>query len=405
MGDLPTSFLGLLLAAILVALAARRLRLPYTVGLVAAGSLLALLRLQTGALLTHDLILHLILPPLLFEAALLLPWPQLRRDLLLVLALCTLGIVIAAATVAGGLVVGLHWPLAPALIFGVLISATDPVSVIALFKDLRLTGRLRFLVETESLMNDGAAAVLFALVLAWQVAGGGAPVPPGVVMWQLLVLAGGGAALGLACGAAAIAMAGRTTDHLVETALTLVAAYGSFYLADALHVSGVLATVACGVLMGNLGILRRGAEPTLSAQGRQAVLGFWDFAAFLMNSLVFLLIGLAVASPALSRPGATVFSPAKMAAIIGLVLLGRALTVYPICLCFRASPLAVPMPAQHVLWWGGLRGALGLALALSLPGDLPWRGDILVATFGTVIFSVVVQGLTMAPLLRLLKLR
>ena len=94
-----------------------------------------------------------------------------------------------------------------------------------------------------------------------------------------------------------------------------------------------------------------------------------------------------------------------MAAIIGLVLLGRALTVYPICLVFRGSRLAVPMAAQHVLWWGGLRGALGLALALSLPETLPWRDDILIATFGVVIFSVVVQGLTMAPLLRALKLR
>jgi CPA1 family monovalent cation:H+ antiporter len=404
MGDIPTNIVGLLLAAILVALAARRLRLPYTVGLVAAGVALALMRLQTGALLTHDLILRLILPPLLFEAALLMPWPELRRDLPVVLALSTLGVVIATATVTWGMVAWLRWPLAPALILGVLISATDPVSVIALFKDLGLTGRLRFLVESESLMNDGVAAVLFAVVLAWVNAGPGAgavhAIPPTFIAAQFLLTAGGGAALGLACGAAAIAMAGRTADHLVETALTLVAAYGSFYLADFLHASGVLATVTCGILMGNLGILRGDAEPTISAQGRQAVLGFWDFAAFLMNSLVFLLIGLVVAGLKL-----TSLYPATMAAIIGLVLLGRALTVYPICLVFRGSRLAVPMAAQHVLWWGGLRGALGLALALSLPETLPWRDDILIATFGVVIFSVVVQGLTMAPLLRALKLR
>jgi CPA1 family monovalent cation:H+ antiporter len=224
---------------------------------------LALLRLQTGALLTHDLIFHLILPPLLFEAALLIPWPELRRELPLVLALSTAGVVIAAATVAAGMVTLLNWPTAPALIFGVLIAATDPVSVIALFKDLGLTGRLRFLVETESLLNDGVAAVLFAVVLIWAQAGGTSGIPPGFIAAHFAVTAGGGALLGLACGGAGILLAGRTADHLVETALTLVAAYGSFYLAEAAHVSGVLATVTCGILMGNLGILRA-ADPTIS---------------------------------------------------------------------------------------------------------------------------------------------
>jgi CPA1 family monovalent cation:H+ antiporter len=399
MADLPTKIVGLLVAAILVALAARRLKLPYTVGLVAAGSALALLRLQTGALLTHDLILHLIMPPLLFEAALLIPWSELRRELPLVIALATLGVVIAAATVATGMVVLLNWPLAPALIFGVLIAATDPVSVIALFKDMRLTGRMRFLVESESLLNDGVAAVLFTVVLIWAQNGATGPIPPGLIAGHFAVTAGGGALLGLACGGAAILLAGRTTDHLVETALTLVAAYGSFYLAEGAHVSGVLATVSCGILMGNLGILRA-ADSTLSAQGRDTVLAFWDFAAFLMNSLVFLLIGLAVAGMSLVKLG-----PRPMLAVIGLVLLGRALTVYPICLGFRWSRMAVPLGVQHVLWWGGLRGALGLALALSLPAGMPRHDDILVATFGVVVFSVVVQGLTMAPLIRVLRLR
>jgi CPA1 family monovalent cation:H+ antiporter len=399
MGDLPTRIVGLLLAAILTALAARRLKLPYTVGLVAAGSALALLRLQTGALLTHDLIFHLILPPLLFEAAVLIPWQELRRELPLVLALSTLGVVIAAATVAAGLMMLLHWPMAPALIFGVLIAATDPVSVIALFKDLGLSGRLRFLVETESLLNDGVAAVLFTVVLIWAEAGGTGGIPPGLIAAHFATNAGGGALLGLACGGAAILLAGRTTDHLVETALTLVAAYGSFYLAEAAQVSGVLATVTCGILMGNLGILCP-QEETISAPGRELVLAFWDFAAFLMNSLVFLLIGLAVAGLSLSQVGV-----GPMAAIIGLVLLGRALTVYPICLGFRWSAHKVPMRMQHVLWWGGLRGALGLALALSLPPDLPRHDEILVATFGVVVFSVVVQGLTMVGLLSALKLR
>jgi CPA1 family monovalent cation:H+ antiporter len=400
MEDIRTRIVGLLIAAIIVALAARRLRLPYTVGLVIAGVGLALARLQTGALLTHDMIFDLILPPLLFEAALCIHWHELRRDLAIVLTLATLGVAISAAVVAAGMVRLLGWPLEAALVFGVLIAATDPVSVIALFKDLRIGGRLRFLVESESLLNDGVAAVLFTLALAWAEAGGGAAPSAAYVAWSFVLAAGGGTAIGLASGLAAITVAGRTSDYLVETALTGVAAYESFYLAEYLHCSGVLATVAAGLVMGNLGLLRPDDRSLLSVQGRAAVEGFWEFAAFLANSFVFLLIGLAVADIPLVRLG-----PASFAVIILLVLAGRAVTVYPICAVFRWSGMAVPMAEQHVLWWGGLRGALALALALALPPDMPRHGDILIATFGVVVFSVVVQGLTMQPLLLLLGLR
>jgi monovalent cation:H+ antiporter, CPA1 family len=400
MEQLHVRVIGLLIAAIFVALAARRLRLPYTVGLVMAGVGLTMARVQSGALLTHDVIFDLILPPLLFEAALAIHWQELRRDFLVVVALATLGVGIAAAVVATGMVYLLGWPVEAASVFGVLIAATDPVSVIALFKDLGIKGRLRFLVESESLMNDGVAAVLFTVVLARANAGGFTGGSVWFVEKTFAVEAGGGIACGLACGIAAIAIAGRTSDHLVETALTTVAAYGSFYLAERFAMSGVLATVAAGLVMGNLGLLRPDQENLLSVQGRAAVEGFWEFAAFLANSFVFLLIGLAVAGIPLVQLG-----PAALAIIILLVLAGRALTVYPLCALFRRCPMAVPMAHQHVLWWGGLRGALALALALALPPAMPWHDDILVATFGVVVFSVVGQGMTMQPLLRALGLR
>jgi CPA1 family monovalent cation:H+ antiporter len=353
-----------------------------------------------GVLLTHDLIFDIILPPLLFEAALALHWRELRRDALVVLALATLGVVVAAGIVAGGAVWLLGWPAPAAAVFGVLIAATDPVSVIALFKDLRIAGRLRLLVESESLMNDGVAAVLFSLVLAWASAGGSSAPSAAHVAGTFALAAGGGSLVGVACGLGAIFIAGRTTDHLVETALTTVAAYGSFYLAENLHLSGVLATVGAGLVMGNLGVLRHDEGSALSAPGRAAVEGFWEFAAFLANSFVFLLIGLAVAGVPFVRLG-----PVQLGIIVLLVLISRAATVYPICALFQFSALRVPMAQQHVLWWGGLRGALALALALALPGDLPMHDDILVATFCVVVFSVVGQGLTMQPLLKALKLR
>lgn len=392
----------LLLTATLVALAARRLRLPYTVGLVVTGLALALAHVNdAGAALTRDLIFNALLPPLLFEAALNIHWRELRRDLRPVLTLATLGVAISALIIAGGMTILAAWPWPSALVFGVLIAATDPVAVIAMFKDSGVTGRLRLLVESESLLNDGVAAVLFGLALAYASAGGEAGLTAGGMAQTLGLTVFGGLLAGLACGGLAILLIGRTDDHLVETALTTLAAYGSFLSAEHFHLSGVLATVAAGLLMGNVGIL--GGEDdeknTLTQRGREVVIAFWDFAAFVANSLVFLLIGLRAARIPFHALGVSALILA-----IGLVLVGRWLSVYPLCLLFARTRLAIAPRHQHVLFWGGLRGALALALALSLPRALPFRDQIVIAAFGVVAFSVIVQGVTMPLLLRRLNL-
>jgi len=391
---------GLLAAAIIVAIIVRRIHLPYTVGLVIAGIVLAAVRFDAGIVLTREIVFDGILPPLLFEAALCIRWSELRRDAVPVLILASLGVVISALVVAIGTASLLGWPASSALVFGVLISATDPVAVIAMFKDTGVKGRLRLLVESESLLNDGVAAVLFALVLSSAQAVGGESTTPVEVARALVVIAGGGLLVGLICGAAAIALAGRAPDHLVETALTLAVAYGSFLLAEQIHVSGVLATVAAGLLMGNFGVLDGRDHNAPSSAAREFVTAFWEFAAFIANSFIFLLIGVTVAGIPFAGLGAT-----ALAIIVVLVLLGRALTVYPLCLMFVKSRWAISIPAQHILWWGGLRGALALALALALPPSLPFRIEIVIATFGVVAFSVVVQGATMSPFLKILGLR
>jgi CPA1 family monovalent cation:H+ antiporter len=386
--------IALLVAAIAVALIARRLALPYTVGLVIAGIALALARVNTGVVLTHDLIFSVILPPLLFEAAINLRWAELRRDAFPILVLALLGTMLAAAVVALGVGYFLRWPAASAMLFGVLIAATDPVAVIAMFKDNGVGGRLRLLVECESLFNDGVAAVLFTLVLTTVEGLHGQSVPAALGL-TLLKTVGGGICVGLACAAAALFVAGRTSDHLLESTLTTVAAYGSFLLAEHFHMSGVLATVTAGLLTGNLGVLADDEQSRMTTQGREFVLGLWEFIAFIANSLVFLLIGLSVGGVAVRD-----LDVLNLALIIALVLFSRAVTVYPLCLLFARSHWRIPFHAQHVLWWGGLRGALGLALALSLPDSLPLRGEILIATFAVVVFSVVLQGLTMPWVLK-----
>lgn len=392
--------LSLLGLAILVALAAHRLRLPYTVGLVFAGVLLALFRVDSGLVLTHDLIFDVVLPPLLFEAALNLKWSELRRDLVPVLALATLGVGLCAAAVAAGLVYGLGWAVPSALVFGALIAATDPIAVIALLRENGVTGRLRLLIEAESLVNDGAAAVLFTLILAWAAHDPNASGAFDTVK-ALIEIAGGGVAVGVVVGLAANLVAGTSEDHLVETAVSAVAAFGSFLIAQRVGASGVLATVAAGIVMGNLGVLgpKKGLGPGLTAQGRTFLLEFWEFAAFLANSLVFLLIGSAMATTDFSREGV-----GALAFAVVLALVGRAVAVYPVSLLFARTRWAIPAPEQHLLWWGGLRGALALALALALPAHIAGREDILIVAFAVVAFSVIVQGLTAPFALAWLKL-
>ncbi len=376
----------LLLVAAVVAMLARRLHVPYSVGLVAAGISLAFLPFAPKVDLTKELIFTVLLPPLIFEAAFYLHWKELRRELPVVLALASLGVLLSAAATAFGMRLLVHWQWPSALVFGVLIAATDPVSVIATFKEAGVTGRLRLLVEAESLFNDGTSAVAFGIVVALAA---GQSLTPFDMAATLLLTVGGGVLCGAVVAGALLLIAGRTDDHLVEITFSTVAAYGSFLLAEHLHLSGVLATLTAGLMLGSLG-----SVGAISDKGRDAVEAFWEYAAFVANSFVFLLIGMHEAH----QNFAAVWLPA--AAAILLVIVGRALAIYPTCFLFSWSGLRVTFAQQHVLFWGGLRGALALALALGLPAEMPLREDIITITFAVVAFSMFAQGFTMTPLLR-----
>jgi CPA1 family monovalent cation:H+ antiporter len=380
---------ALLLVACLIAMLSRRLGLPYIVGLVVAGFLIALLPNSPQVPLSRDLIFNILLPPLVFEAALQLDWKRFRAELPLTLSLAFFGVAIAAAVVAVGMHELVGWSWIGAALFGTLIAATDPVSVIASFREMGCLPRVSMVVESESLLNDGVAALGFALLSA--IAVGASPSAGSVIPAFLWTLAGG-VLIGLAVSAVILLIVGRTDDPLVEITLTTIAAYGSFLLAEHFHASGIISALTAGLLIGS------GGTRFLSRAGRDRVHWAWEFFAFLANSLVFILIGANVANQPLHLLGA-----AGTIAIV-LVLAGRGLSVYPLSASFRWSRWRLKPSFQHTLFWGGLRGALALALALAVPATVPERGAIILTSFVVVAFSILVQGLTMPWLIKRLEL-
>jgi CPA1 family monovalent cation:H+ antiporter len=387
----------LFLVATVVALAARRVRVPYTVALVVAGLVLG----ATGALdappLTQELLFSLFLPGLLFEAAFHLEVRDFWRDRLTLTALAVPGVVAAMALIAVALVPAMRLVGVPGattaglgrpavLLFAALISATDPVAVVALFRTLAAPRRLSVLVEGESLLNDGTAIIFFTLALG-ALAG---PVSVGGLAASFVYVVGVGALVGAAVGAAGASLLRRVDEPMVEIMITTIVAYGSFLAADALHASGVIATVAAGMLGGS-----RVGRRVLSAPARVAAVTFWEYLAFALNSVVFLLIGLVVRVPTLLA------SWRAIVAAYVVVTASRAVVTWALAAVLPRA-LRLPRGWTPLLAWGGLRGALSMVLALAIPATVGagTRDTLVTVTFGVVILSILVQGLTVGPALR-----
>ena len=399
----PTSaiefLIWLLIAASLIAVLAARLRTPYTVALVLGGLALGSSHLpilekiyqsNRPDWLTPEVVLILFLPPLLFEGSLKLDARQLLQNLKPILLLANIGVLVA--TVITGY--ALHWeiglPLGTSMLFGAIISATDPISVLAIFRELAISKRLSVIVEGESLFNDGTAVVLFQVLLA-AILTGSQSIANGIGQFLQSVI--GGAAIGIVLGFVASKVTKTIDEPQIEITLTTILAYSSYLLAHHLHLSGVLATVLSGLMVGNLG-MREG----MSARTRLALWSFWEYAAFVISSLVFLLIGMEVHIREILSAWSTV-----LLAIMA-VLLGRVISVYGLVPLSNRFSEKISLRWQHILVWGGLHGSLSLALALSLDREFPYREKILALTFGVVAFSIVVQGLTIGPLIRFLRL-
>lgn len=369
---------GLLLISSLVGIITERLRVPYTAGLVVIGLVLALIG-QIDINVSPELFLGLLVPPLIFEAAFQVKAQDLFKDLTPILSLAIPGVLLTTFLVGGVLYWGTDFSLTTALLFGSLIAATDPVAVVALFRSLGVPHRLQLLLEGESLFNDGTAIVLFNMMVTIAVTG---YFNLGESVVNFIVVSGGGLIIGLVLGLLISLAISIIDNSLIETTLTTVLAFGSYIVAEQFHVSGVLAVVAAGIVSGNLGP-RRMAPTT-----RILVYNFWEYAAFLANSFVFLLIGLQIDLNILITDWKAV-----LWAILA-VLVARAASIYGLS---WIGP-GIPRRYKHVLYWGGLRGAISLALALSLPASLGEQGTIIKSmAFGVVLFTLLVQGLTMKP--------
>lgn len=401
--EVVAGIVALIVVALVILAATRRIKLPFTVSLVMAGMTLSALSEAHPQVfpplheieLSPGLVMYVFLPALIFESAFVLDARLLKRNLLPVLILAVPGLLLSTTLI--GLLVS--WatgiPLSAALLLGAILSATDPVAVVALFKKLGAPMRLTILVEGESLFNDATAIVISRILL-------------GVVMGGAVTVESVGAGVGeftyvffggLVVGALMALITGwflhwMEPDHNVEITLTGVLAYGSFLVAEeAFHASGVMATIAAAITFGRHGLMK------ISAEGRRMLEHFWEYAGFLANALIFLLVGLFVDLFAIVEAWKIVVW------VIVVMLISRSAVVYGLL------PLAEKLPHfekvdsrfRHVMFWGGLRGAIALALVLSLP-EFEHRELFATITIGAVLFTLLVQGLSIETLVRKLGL-
>jgi CPA1 family monovalent cation:H+ antiporter len=390
----------LLLIALVVILITRRLSIPYTLGLVVVGLLISVLNLLPTLHLDSSLVLFVFLPALIFEGAWSISLDRLRQNWLTIFFLVVPGLLLELILIALPLYFLTRLGWREALLLSAILSPTDPVAVLSLFKQLKADENISNIIEGESLFNDGIAGSLYQTFLALELASLQGQSLPALQAWlegikTFALQAGGGLAIGLACGLIVSRIVKHIDEPLIETTLTIVTAYGVYLLADTLDTSGIIALIVASLILGNYGRSIGMSEVT-----REAVDHFWSMIAFLANALLFLLVGTQL-NPVqfLSSSQATSFL-LLAAFTIAAVLLARFVIVF---LLPRSAPPARGryLPAQRfVIFWSGLRGALSLALVLALPLTIPTRQYLVFSTYGVVFFTLLVQGFSLRFILK-----
>ena len=413
---MSVSFVAILVIACGMALLAKRLKVPYTVLLVVAGLAVSLLLDGAPGLREHlekiklkpELLLQVFLPILLFEAAFHVDLKSFLNNRRAILFLAIPGVIIgmvlttAVFVPVAKLIRGdMMWQVG--LVTAAMLAATDPISVVALFKEFTVAKRLGIIVEGESLINDGIAVVLFGVVVKITADSLGLHIPTldgqGGNVQALHVLGNFlqevflGTAVGVAVGLAMSYLTSKVNDHLIEVALTAIAAYGSNVMAMQLHASGVIAVVVCGMMVGNVGA-KHGMSPTT----REAVFSFWEFAAFMANSFVFILIGLEIRLSELWADAGLIV------AFFVIMILVRSVIVFGVHNLVRREDLRLRKPWLPVITWSGVRGSLSMVMAMMLvasdsEGETT-RKLILNLVFGVVLLSILLQGTTIEWLMK-----
>jgi monovalent cation:H+ antiporter, CPA1 family len=379
-------FAWLLLAATLIGILARRVRIPYAVALVIGGLIVEESHVVSVPQLDPAMLLFAFLPPLLFDAAFRLDARELRLVVRPVLLLAVPGVIVTTLLVGGIVAVLLGLPLSVALLFGTLVAATDPVAVIAVLNEIGLPARLIIIPEAESLVNDGMAITLYSGLSPVAASGSLDVAALGMFFLREVLL---GVAVGVLLGLVFSRLTSTIDDHLIEMMLSVVLAYGSYLVADGLHASGPLACVAAGIVQGTYGRAFGMSERT-----SRLLDDLWEFLGFVANALVFLLVGLSV------NLGALISNGKAVTVAIVAVIVARILVVEAVGLLTARGPLAAPFRERLVLIWSGLRGALTMALALGLPLSTPSRALLIHMAFGVVLFTLIAQGLTLQLVIR-----
>jgi monovalent cation:H+ antiporter, CPA1 family len=379
----------MLLGASLLGMLAWRLRVPYAVALVLAGLLVEETHLLNLPQLEPRVLLFVLLPPLLFDAAFRLDERELQSVAQAVLFLAVPGTVATAVIVALVLVLALSVSFPVALLFGSIVAATDPVAVVGVFRNVGAPTRLAVIAEGESLINDGVAITLYTVTIGL-VTAGAADMAGALELFAREVV--GGVAVGVILGVMFSRLTAIVDDHLIEMTLSTALAYGSYLAAQSIDTSGALACVAAGLIHGSYG-----REVGMSTRTRRLLDDLWEYFGFVGNAVVFLLVGFTANLASLVAAGGAVLVS------IAIVFAARVLVVAgpPLLLHVSRRVQAVTSRAERaVLIWGGLRGALTITLALALPAGLPERQLLIAMAFGVVLFTLLVQGITLSLLVR-----
>ena len=388
----------LLLIALTIILLTRRLAVPYTLGLVVVGVFIGFFGLLPEARLTPDMVLFVFLPALLFEGSWSISLPRLRESWRPIFLLAVPGLLLSLVLIALPLhfFTSINW--VDAFLLAAILSPTDPVAVLGLFRQLKVNQRLSTIIEGESLFNDGMAGAFYQTFLAFalisvqgQSLAGGQALLQGLGTFALE--AGGGVVVGLVSGYLVSRFVSYINEPLIETTITLVTAYGVYLLADFFHMSGILAVIVAGLILGSYGQSKGMSEST-----RNMVDNFWSMAAFLANAILFLLVGAQLNLLQLLSSGDDTALLLVALLAIGAVLIARLVMVF---LLPRKGSLGVSLRSwRFVIFWSGLRGALSLALVLALPLQIPDRSALVFSTYAVVLFTLLVQGFSLRFILK-----